>query len=57
LRREVVRCFNPVCRDSRGDPPVARMEHGGMSGVAQLVFRDGREVDYHELAENEEYSA
>ncbi len=51
LRREVVRCFNPACRDSEGNPPVARMERGIMSGLNQLVFRDGREVDYREVAE------
>jgi len=53
-RREVVRCFNPTCKDTEGNPPVARMERGRMSGMAQLVFRDGREVDYRELAENPE---
>jgi hypothetical protein len=54
LRREVVRCFNPPCRDSNDRPPVATITRGRMSGLTQLVFQDGREVDYKELAENPE---
>lgn len=54
LARETVRCFNPPCRDTDGNSPVARIVRGLMSGDTQLVFRDGREVDYREVAESPE---
>jgi hypothetical protein len=47
--RQVVRCFNPPCRDTDDRPPVARMENGLSGGV--LVFGDGQVVHYREEAQ------
>lgn len=47
--RQLVRCFNPPCRDTDDRPPVARMETGLSGGV--LVFGDGLVVHYREEAQ------
>lgn len=41
-----VRCVNGECRDGDDMRPVARMEIGRFSGVAALVWRDGRTATY-----------
>lgn len=41
-----VRCVNRECVDDEGRRPVARMEHGRLTGDAYLAFADGREVIY-----------
>jgi hypothetical protein len=46
VRREIVRCFNPPCRDHEGSPPVARMERGRLTGEGMLVFNDSTVVHY-----------
>lgn len=52
VRREIVRCFNPPCRDSDGQPPMARMERGRLTGDGMLVFNDSTVVHYRqEVAE------
>lgn len=51
-RRGQVRCSNPQCRDSDGQRPVARMEHGAVSGEASLVFGDGMSVHYRDVEAN-----
>lgn len=48
VRREIVRCFNPVCRDSDNRPPMARMERGRLTGDGMLVFNDSTVVHYRE---------
>lgn len=50
-RRVEVRCSNPDCRDGSGRRPVARMEHGAVSGEASLVFGDGISVHYRDEQE------
>jgi hypothetical protein len=47
-RREIVRCFNPPCRDNDARPPVARMERGRLTGDGMLVFADTTVVHYRE---------
>lgn len=49
--RQLVRCFNPACRDSDGNPPVARMERGRLTGDGMLVFGDQTVVHYREEAQ------
>jgi hypothetical protein len=44
--REIVRCFNPACRDGDGTKPVARMERGRLTGDGMLVFTDGSVIHY-----------
>lgn len=44
--RQEVRCTHPGCSDDDGRRPVARMEHGAVSGEAYLVFGDNRTVEY-----------
>ena len=52
VRREIVRCFNPPCRDTAGVPPVARMERGKLTGDGMLVFNDSTVIHYRgEVAE------
>lgn len=46
VRREIVRCFNPACRDADGRPPIARMERGRLTGDGMLVFADQTVVHY-----------
>jgi hypothetical protein len=46
IRREIVRCFNPPCRDNDNHPPVARMERGRLTGDGMLVFGDGTVIHY-----------
>ena len=46
VRREIVRCFNPACRDADGRPPTARMERGQLTGDGMLVFADSTVVHY-----------
>jgi hypothetical protein len=46
VRRELVRCFNPACRDHDGRPPVARMERGRLTGDGMLVFGDQTVIHY-----------
>lgn len=46
VRRELVRCFNPPCRDHDGRPPVARMERGRLTGDGMLVFGDQTVIHY-----------
>jgi hypothetical protein len=48
VRREIVRCFNPACRDNDGLAPVARMERGRLTGDGMLVFADTTVVHYRE---------
>lgn len=48
VRRELVRCFNPACRDHDGRPPVARMERGRLTGDGMLVFGDQTVIHYRE---------
>lgn len=48
VRREIVRCFNPACRDDNDQPPVARMERGRLTGNGMLVFNDSTVVHYRE---------
>jgi hypothetical protein len=48
VRREIVRCFNPACRDNDGHAPVARMERGRLTGDGMLVFADTTVVHYRE---------
>lgn len=50
VRREIVRCFNPACRDNDGRPPLARMERGRLTGDGMLVFHDQTVVHYREAA-------
>lgn len=46
-----VRCVLPDCRDGDGHRPVARMEVGRFTGLAALVWRDGRSITYaHQAA-------
>lgn len=49
--REIVRCFNPPCRDGDGKRPVARMERGRLTGDGMLVFGDQTVVHYREEAQ------
>lgn len=46
VRREIVRCFNPACRDSDNRPPIARMERGQLTGDGMLVFADQTVIHY-----------
>jgi hypothetical protein len=46
VRRELVRCFNPACRDHDGRSPVARMERGRLTGDGMLVFGDQTVIHY-----------
>lgn len=46
VRREIVRCFNPPCRDADDRPPTARMERGRLTGDGMLVFNDSTVVHY-----------
>jgi len=46
VRREIVRCFNPPCRDGDDRPPIARMERGRYTGDGMLVFTDQTVVHY-----------
>jgi hypothetical protein len=48
VRRELVRCFNPACRDGDDRPPAARMERGRLTGDGMLVFNDSTVVHYRE---------
>jgi hypothetical protein len=51
VRREIVRCFNPPCRDGDGRPPKARMERGRYTGDGMLVFTDQTVVHFREEAQ------
>lgn len=46
IRREIVRCFNPACRDGDNRPPIAHMERGRYSGDGMLVFADQTVIHY-----------
>lgn len=46
VRREIVRCFNPPCRDNEGRPPVARMDRNKVTGDGVLVFADQTVIHY-----------
>lgn len=50
VRREIVRCFNPACRDGDGRAPAARMERNKVNGDGVLVFADQTVVHYREEA-------
>lgn len=51
VSRQLVRCFNPPCRDGDGNPPAARMERGRLTGNGMLVFGDTTVVHYREEAQ------
>ena len=45
-RAGIVRCCNPDCTDENGHRPQATMQIGRYSGIASLVWHDGRNVTY-----------
>lgn len=51
VRRGLVRCFNPPCRDNNDSPPLARMEQSRINGDGLLVFGDGTVIHYREAAQ------
>jgi hypothetical protein len=51
VRRELVRCFNPPCRDGNDRPAVARMDRNRITGDGVLVFGDGIVIHYREAAQ------
>jgi hypothetical protein len=50
VRRGLIRCFNPACRDNNDNPPVARMEQSRLNADGLLVFGDGTVIHYREAA-------
>lgn len=51
VQRELVRCFNPPCRDGNDRPPIARMDRNRLTGDGVLVFGDGTVIHYREAAQ------
>jgi len=53
VQRELVRCFNPPCRDGNDRPAIARMDRNRVNGDGVLVFGDGIVIHYREAAQTD----